>query len=179
MDALEAMAVPTTGESAEVWLAANWRLLRTATGAVLSGPRHAGDAEDAAQDAALAIWRHWDDGYDARLGTRAAWAYAIARRRAIDYRRRQRTRHGTAAHARAAARAARDGGWDAVDLEALMGQRDEVRRAWRRLSPAERLAVALLAEGHSGTAAAAALHWPLGTLKSRLWHMRRRLAAGR
>jgi RNA polymerase sigma-70 factor (ECF subfamily) len=181
MESPEAVAVEPrqpgeAGETAETWLAANWRLLRAATGAVLSGPLHDGDAEDAAQDAALAIWLHWTDGYDARLGTRATWAYAIARRRAIDYQRRRRTRQHTAARAHAEAHAAAQGGWQVLDVEHLIAQRDELQRAWRQLRPAERQAAALLAGGYSCAAAAAALRCPVGTFKTRLRHLRQRLA---
>jgi RNA polymerase sigma factor (sigma-70 family) len=173
----ESVGPQEAAETAADWLAANWRLLRAAVCSVLPGPTLEGDADDAAQDAAVAIWLHWDDGYDRRLGTRASWAYAIAKRRAIDYLRRRRTRQHTAARVRFEASAAWRGGWDAVDVERLVGQRDDLQRTWPRLTPDERRAAALLAGGHTYASPAALLRWPAGTLKSRLHHMRQRLAA--
>jgi RNA polymerase sigma factor (sigma-70 family) len=164
-------------DTAETWLAAHWWLLLSATRAVLSGPLQAGDAEDAAQDAALAIWLHWEDGFDPRLGTRERWAYAIARRRAIDYQRRHQRRQRVAARIQMDGHAAWWGHGERADVEHLVGQRDELQRAWRALTPAERHAATLLAAGYTCAAAAATLDCPVGTLKSRLWHMRRRLGA--
>ena len=165
-----------TGETAETWLVANWGLLRAATRAVLRGPLPDAEADDAAQEAALAIWRHWRDGYDPRLGTRERWASAIATRRAIDhYRRQRRRRRYVAAGVLDEAAEVARGAWDSGDVAHLVGERDALRRAWGQLTPAERQAVALLAGGRSWAAAAAALHCPVGTLKSRLYRMRQRL----
>ena len=46
------------GPGVDAWLAANWSLLLRAARGVLSGEGEAVEAEDAAQDAAVKIWRH-------------------------------------------------------------------------------------------------------------------------
>lgn len=69
---------------AEAWLAANRPLLVVAARDQL---RRAGgcpdDAEDAAQEAALAIWRHWADCRD-DPAERRTWAAHVARNAARD-----------------------------------------------------------------------------------------------
>ena len=68
------------GPGVDAWLAANWSLLLRAARGVLSGEGEAVAAEDAAQDAAVKIWRHWGDGsYDPARGSRHEVRGALGR----------------------------------------------------------------------------------------------------
>ena len=147
---------------AAAWLETNWPLLR---GAARAAGLSWVDAEDAAQDAAVRVWRAWDR-FRADRGTRAQWAGRIARNAAIDLHRKRRR-------------------WDAERLapglavgdaaqEALL--RAEAAEAWARLTRRERRYVRWLAAGHSGAACARRDRTPPGTVKTRLRRMRQRLA---
>jgi RNA polymerase sigma-70 factor (ECF subfamily) len=160
----------------DAWLAANWPLLLRAARGVLSGDGEAVEAEDAAQDAAVKIWRHWGDGsYDPARGSRMTWAYTITVRQAIDRRRRITCRR------RAEAGAAQVGATlpspsEGHDPERRATEREQLRDAWGRLSPKERRAAVLIASGHTLAATAARLDQPVGTVKAHVRRMRLRLA---
>lgn len=121
-------------------------------------------ADDATQEALIALWRHWGQFTPAR-GTREAWAAAVARHKAIDeYRRWQR-------HAQRAVPL--DEARDATTLlsdDPAAGVLRRVRLAevWPRLTVTDRQCLALMARGYVHTEIAAALGWPLGTVKTRL-----------
>jgi RNA polymerase sigma-70 factor (ECF subfamily) len=167
-----------TALTAERWLAANWPLLLSAVRSVLNGPGTAEDVEDAAQDAAVSIWRYWDTpAYDETRGSRETWAFTIARRRAIDYRRRQsRRRAATLPPGPGATFEDAEPLVDPMDVEHTVADRAEIRALWPSLTSRERAATALLADGYTYREAAVRLAWPLGTLKSRLRALRGRVA---
>jgi RNA polymerase sigma-70 factor (ECF subfamily) len=160
----------------DAWLAANWSLLLRAARGVLSGEGEAVEAEDAAQDAAVKIWRHWGDGsYDPARGSRMTWAYTITVRQAIDRRRRITCRKRAEAGA-ALAGATQPSPSDGHDPERRAAEREQLSHAWSRLSPKERRAAVLIASGHTLAATAAQLAQPVGTVKAHVRRMRLRLA---
>src|SRR5205085_11349854 len=120
-------------------------------------------AEEAAQEAAVAIWRHWDDGFNPRLGSRTTWAATIARHKAIDRFRGTQRRAVASGKLISRVEDEEQSGSGAVDIEQLVLQRDDVRRAWSLLSPNEQALVILLAQGYTLAEAATRLSWPLGT----------------
>lgn len=134
--------------------------------------RHLGDPElarDAAQDAWHAIvrsLRQLDD--PARF---VAWALAITARRAIDLGRR-RGRQVDGAAAESLQDVAAPAAADAADHD------DRLRRAVARLDFAHRVVVELhYREGLAVAEIAAVVGVPAGTVKTRLFHARKRLRA--
>ncbi len=145
-------------------LHARWqpRLLRTAR-------RHTGDGElaaQAAQECWLAIWRGLPRLRDADRF--APWAFGILRRRCADLitaRARQRTSEEAAATVEPPATSAPD---DTIAL----------RQAFATLAPPGRLTAHLhFVEGLTLAEIAEVQQVPEGTVKSRLFHIRRQLRA--
>jgi RNA polymerase sigma-70 factor (ECF subfamily) len=127
-----------------------------------------GLAEDASQQAFVAVWRsrgRFDPGRSL-----SAWVFTIARQSAIDvYRRERRTPAATAELPEIAV--------EGVSVE-RMWQAWEIRRAVEAL-PAEEAAIVRLAHYFqlTHTEIAAHLGVPVGTVKSRSFRAHRRLAA--
>lgn len=139
-------------------------------GVLMKGGASAEEADEAAQEAMLAVWRRAET-FDPRRASAAAWIFAIARNRRIDM-------------IRKAGRAEPDPDdplfrpdpEPAADAAVGVAQRDAaLRAAVSALAPAQREAVFLaFFQGLSHAEVAAATGAPLGTVKSRL-----RLAAER
>lgn len=70
------------------WLNQNYNLLVAVARRTISGPQSPELTEDAAQEAAIKVWRKWDH-YDPDKGTRNTWAGTIARHSAVDVCRRE------------------------------------------------------------------------------------------
>lgn len=125
-----------------------------------------GLAEDAVQEAFLAIWQH-GSVCDPERGLPRTWFLTIVHHRAVDLLRRRRAKSGgdTAIDAALPVAAAEDT-WGAV-AETL--ERERVRRAIATLPPEQREAVHLAYFGgltHAEIAARVGV--PLGTVKGRL-----------
>src|SRR5919198_6211206 len=142
-------------ELAAAWLARYWPLLQRTASAVLSDPD---EADDAAQEAALALWRAWDT-YRSDRGTRQAWAVTVAQRKAVDRSRRRQVEQRSNARAAAAAEGALPTGQLEADPETVVCTRETLQGAWQTLSATERQMVLLLAEGFTCAAAAQTLRW--------------------
>lgn len=133
-------------------------------GAALAVTRDRAQAEEAAQDALLEIWRT-AGRFDPGKGSATAWALTIARRRAID-----RVR-STAASARRERRST--GGsvpWDQVSetVQDIL-DREQLVSSLDRLSDPQRQAIMLaFYAGHTHTEVAAILGVAVGTVKSRI-----------
>ena len=133
-------------------------------GAMIKGGAQSDEADEAAQEAMLAIWRKADT-YDPARASAAAWIFTIARNRRIDMIRRQSrptpdpndplyTPDPPVPPEAAVAAARRDA---------------RVRDALSDLSYDQRLAVHLaFYEGLSQSEVAARMDSPIGTVKSRL-----------
>jgi RNA polymerase sigma-70 factor (ECF subfamily) len=125
-------------------------------------------AEDACQDAWVAIGRGITRLADVRRFP--AWAYSIVTRRVADDARRAARAGRAAEHLHAgtvnAADPASDSRHEQTDLRAALDELPSQDRALLRLFYLEELSVAETAE---------ALAVPVGTVKSRLFHARRRL----
>jgi RNA polymerase sigma-70 factor (ECF subfamily) len=136
-------------------------------------------AEDAVQEAFLAVWRQAAT-YDARLAKPSTWILTIVHRRAVDHVRRS-VRHGEIAER--AARFEAPGVVVGVDESAAIREsRRTVQRALATLPVAERRAVELAYWGGlSQSEIATQLGIPAGTVKSRtftaLAHLRSALEA--
>ncbi|HMA42694.1 MAG TPA: sigma-70 family RNA polymerase sigma factor [Gemmatimonadales bacterium] len=134
--------------------------------AVLQDPD---DADDAAQDAFLAALVKLDQ-YDARRPF-GPWLMRIVANAATDRRRRRTVRRSETLEEGLVAGGPRP---DAVaEREALLGR---LREALAQLSPRRRLAVTLFdVEGYSHAEIAEVLGIPEGTVRSEVFHARRRL----
>jgi RNA polymerase sigma-70 factor, ECF subfamily len=134
--------------------------------AVLQDPD---DADDAAQDAFLAALVKLDQ-YDAQRPF-GPWLMRIVANAATDRRRRRTVRRSETLEEGLVAGGARP---DAVaEREALLGR---LREALAQLSPRRRLAVTLFdVEGYSHAEIAEVLGIPEGTVRSEVFHARRRL----
>lgn len=148
--------------------------------AVLAARRVLGDdprAEDAAQDAFLRLWRH-PAGYDPGRGDLGAYVAIMARSRAIDLWRSERSLERATDRLGAVSR--RDPGPPDPEESALGAARDaELRRAVARLPDAQREALVLAHWGGMTMAEIAARTGvPLGTVKGRLRLGLEKLAAG-
>ena len=134
--------------------------------AVLQDPD---DADDAAQDAFLAALVKLDQ-YDAQRPF-GPWLMRIVANAATDRRRRRTVRRSEELEEGLVAGGARP---DAVaEREALL---DRLREALAQLSPRRRLAVTLFdVEGYSHAEIAGVLGIPEGTVRSEVFHARRRL----
>ena len=142
-------------------------------GAMIKGGAQSDEADEAAQEAMLAIWRKADT-YDPARASAAAWIFTIARNRRIDMIRRQSrptpdpndplyTPDPPVPPEAAVAAARRDA---------------RVRDALSDLSYDQRLAVHLaFYEGLSQSEVAARMDSPIGTVKSRLRLAVRKLRA--
>ena len=151
---------------ATVWLAEHTALVRHAVRGFFTSPD---DVEDATQEAAIRIWRHWER-YDPAKGPRQAWACVVARHAALDFRRTENRHHRIAATLLAHTLET----WE--DAEALVADADLARRILAGLTPDERRLLALLSGGADGVAAARALGIPVGTGKTRLRRARTKAA---
>jgi RNA polymerase sigma factor (sigma-70 family) len=137
---------------------------RPAYGLALRVLRDEALAEDAVQEAFLAIWRTASRFVPER-GKASTWILTIVHRRAVDLvRREERRRADTLEHA-----PEQSGG--AVDEEAwLRLQRERVQDALRRLPDQQREAIELAYYGGFTQAELAErLGQPLGTIKSRMF----------
>lgn len=121
-------------------------------------------AEEAAQEALLAVWRRAET-FDPRKASAPAWIFAIARNKRIDLLRRARRREVEPEDPSAAPEPPA-----AADAILSAAARDgEVRRALTALSQDQRTVVLLaFYEGCSHSEIAERLALPLGTVKSRL-----------
>lgn len=169
------VAIPTQSTppaiSPEEWLAANQSLLRSA--AIKTSPFgvRPEDAEDGAQNGALAVWEHSKE-FNPRQGSIESWAATIARNKTYDILRRNRTRrHAFEKLTRQFAEELRTG-VGVIDVEEHVVNRTALAEIWNYLTPNERQFVPLIASGHTLLEISERLKWPLGTLKTRIQRMR-------
>jgi RNA polymerase sigma-70 factor (ECF subfamily) len=136
--------------------------------------RHRHLAEEAVQEAFLAVWRH-PDRYRAERGTVRSWLLSTVHHRAVDLVRREESQRRRAAEEDDTGKAPADPGDLVVEEIALADQRTAVRRALEDLPVAQRQIVELMYFGAlSQTQISERLSMPLGTVKSRaLLGMRR------
>jgi RNA polymerase sigma-70 factor (ECF subfamily) len=133
--------------------------------------RNRSDAEDVLQEVLVRVWNRADT-YDERLGCPAAWLTRMARNRAIDRLRAQRTRgEREEPAAPAQSRAERAAGPEltpehlAQDTERTV----KIRTALESLPDEQRiLIVAAFFEGYTHSELAERFHLPLGTVKTRI-----------
>lgn len=158
----------------EEWLTANRGLFRSA--AITASPFgvRPEDAEDGAQDGALAVWIHSGE-FNPRQGNRENWAFTIARHKTLDILRRNRTRRHTLEELTEQFAEKLRTYVGVIDIEKQVADRETIAKAWPHLTPNERLLVPLIAGGHTLAQIAERLHWPLGTLKTRIQRMRLRM----
>lgn len=128
-----------------------------------SGGVSAAEADEAAQEVMLSVWRG-APGYDPHRAGGATWIYGIARNRRVDMARRRRP-----------APDPNDPHFSpdpepGAETRAAAADRDRAVRAALAELPPDQLEVVRLAfyDGLSHAEAAAALNQPLGTVKSRL-----------
>lgn len=133
--------------------------------------RDASEAEEAVHDAALAAWQRWADLRDHASG--AAWFQRIVINRCRDRLRRRKLRSLVET-----VRGVRDEEHPAVGGPADSGLGELVLAGLKRLTPDERVAIALrYGDDRSVPQIAAALDIPEGTVKSRLHNALRKLRA--
>jgi RNA polymerase sigma-70 factor (ECF subfamily) len=137
---------------------------RTAYGLALRVVRDPALAEDAVQEAFLAVWRTASRFVPER-GKASTWIFTLVHRRAVDTVRREQRRRAESLD-RAAEPAV-----EGVEEDAwLRLQRERVQSALRRLPDAQREALELAYYGgFSQTELAERLGQPLGTIKSRMF----------
>ena len=122
-------------------------------------------AEDAVQDAFLAVWRQAAT-FDPARARASTWILMLVHRRAVDLVRRQRRFNALAAELEAAEPVLRDERFDED-----VARRSDVRAALRTLSSAEREVLELAYWGGlTQSEVAAALGIPPGTVKSRTFN---------
>jgi RNA polymerase sigma factor (sigma-70 family) len=121
-------------------------------------------AEDAVQDAFLALWRTAARFVPER-GKASTWILTLVHRRAVDLVRREEHRRADTLES------APDVGGDAVEEEALLRlQRERVQAALRQLPDQQREALELAYYGgFTQSELAERLGQPLGTIKSRMF----------
>jgi RNA polymerase sigma factor (sigma-70 family) len=143
---------------------------RVAYGLALRIVRDRTLAEDAVQEAFLAVWRS-SGSFLAEQGKPSTWILTLVHRRAVDLVRREQRRRGEPL-----ADVAQPAG-EATDEEAwLRAQRQVVQEALRKLSPEQREAIELAYYGgFTQSELAERLGQPLGTIKSRMFTGLRRL----
>lgn len=127
-------------------------------------------AEDAVQEAFLAVWRS-SGTFLAEHGKPSTWILTLVHRRAVDLVRREERRRGEPLDD-----VARPSG-EATDEEAwLRAQRQVVQEALRKLPPDQREAIELAYYGgFTQSELAERLGQPLGTIKSRMFTGLKRL----
>jgi RNA polymerase sigma factor (sigma-70 family) len=143
---------------------------RVAYGLALRIVRDRALAEDAVQEAFLAVWRS-AGGFLAEHGKPSTWILTLVHRRAVDLVRREERRR-----AEPLDDVVQPTG-EATDEEAwLRAQRQVVQEALRRLPPDQREAIELAYYGgFTQSELAERLGQPLGTIKSRMFTGLRRL----
>jgi RNA polymerase sigma factor (sigma-70 family) len=141
------------------------RFGRVAYGLALRILRDEALAQDAVQEAFLAVWRS-SDRFLAERAKASTWILTLVHRRAVDLVRREDRRRGEPLEG-APAPAARD----TLEEEAELGfQRKVVREALLRLPPEQREALELgYYGGLTQSELAERLGQPLGTIKSRMF----------
>jgi RNA polymerase sigma-70 factor (ECF subfamily) len=123
-------------------------------------------AEDAVQDALLAVWRT-AAGYSAERAKATTWILTLVHRRAVDLVRREQRRRAEpldeAGHDEPSTGSAEDAAW-------LHFERERVQAALRLLTDTQREAIELAYYGgYSQSELAERLGQPLGTIKSRMF----------
>jgi len=127
-------------------------------------------ADDVAQDTFLRAWQHLPDFHPERDSSLRAWLCRIAHNRTIDLLRQTKPQNTLEAH---------DEAGEPGPLQQVVAEESvaEVQAAIRRLPETTRSALILREyEGLSYAEIAAVLDIPIGTVMSRLYHARRRLA---
>jgi RNA polymerase sigma-70 factor (ECF subfamily) len=121
-------------------------------------------AEDAVQEAFLAVWRS-AEGYRREHAKAATWVLTLVHRRAVDLVRREDRRRGDPLEE------APEAGGPTVDEEAdLRDRRTAVQAALAQLPPDQRQALELAYYGgYTQSELAERLGVPLGTIKSRMF----------
>ena len=143
------------------------RVGRTAYGLAFRVLRDDRLAEDAVQEAFLAVWRT-AAAFSAERAKATTWILTLVHRRAVDLVRREERRRADPLdegdrHDHGAASSAEDVAW-------LQFERDRVQAALRRLPDAQREALELAYYGgFSQSELAERLGQPLGTIKSRMF----------
>ena len=163
--------VALTARSDEVALAELYdRLGRAAYGLALRVIRDEALAEDAVQEAFLAVWRS-AGSFLAEHGKPSTWILTLVHRRAVDLVRREERRRTDPLDELAQPTG------EATDEEAwLRAQRQVVQEALRKLPPDQREAIELAYYGgFTQSELAERLGLPLGTIKSRMFAGLRRL----
>jgi RNA polymerase sigma-70 factor (ECF subfamily) len=137
---------------------------RPAYGLALRVLRDEGLAEDAVQDAFLALWRTASRFVPER-GTASTWILTLVHRRAVDLVRREERRRADSLEQ------APEQGGNAADEEAwLRLQRERVQKALRQLPDQQREALELAYYGgFTQSELAERLGQPIGTIKSRMF----------
>jgi RNA polymerase sigma-70 factor (ECF subfamily) len=127
-----------------------------------------GDAEDVVQEVFAQAWRQ-ADRYDPARGAPGAWLVALARSRAIDRLRAERTRAGSVGSPDALPDPP-DVASTGPEAASIARERaDRVRQALAALPGVQRIALELAYfEGLSHSEIAARLEQPLGTVKTRI-----------
>jgi RNA polymerase sigma factor (sigma-70 family) len=140
------------------------RFGRVAYGVALRILRDRALAEDAVQEAFLAVWRS-ADGYRRERAKPATWILTLVHRRAVDLVRREDRRRAEPLDEEP------DGVADSVPEEAdVRERRTAVQTALRRLPPDQRQALELAYYGgYTQSELADRLGVPLGTVKSRMF----------
>ena len=124
-------------------------------------------AEDAVQDAFLAVWRK-AAGYSAERAKATTWILTLVHRRAVDLVRREQRRRAeplddAEGHEEAASASAEEAAW-------LHFERERVQAALRQLPDTQREAIELAYYGgFTQSELAERLGEPLGTIKSRMF----------
>jgi RNA polymerase sigma factor (sigma-70 family) len=141
------------------------RFGRVAYGLALRILRDEALAQDAVQDAFLAIWRN-ADRFLAERAKASTWILTLVHRRAVDLVRREDRRRAEPLETAPEPAAA-----ETVEEEAALGfQRRVVQEALRRLPPEQREALELgYYGGLTQSELAERLDQPLGTIKSRMF----------
>jgi RNA polymerase sigma-70 factor (ECF subfamily) len=137
---------------------------RVAYGLALRILRDQALAEDAVQEAFLAIWRT-AQRYVPERGTASTWILTLVHRRAVDLVRREQRRRADSLE-----QAPEQGGGSADEEAWLRLQRERVQEALRQLPDQQREALELAYYGgFTQTELAERLGQPLGTIKSRMF----------
>jgi RNA polymerase sigma-70 factor (ECF subfamily) len=141
------------------------RFGRVAYGLALRILRDEALAQDAVQEAFLAVW-HSADRFLAERAKASTWILTLVHRRSVDHVRREDRRRGEPLE-----RAPEAATTSTAEDEAALGfQRRVVQEALRRLSPEQREALELgYYGGLTQSELAERLDQPLGTIKSRMF----------